>query len=147
MSRASDLERGPLVVAARAAVVAEVADVGGRIDVRSAAADAELRVRSVLERRPGDTGVVEPEGDAARMRLTHGGELGVVGVVDELRLLREPVDGGAPALGHELELPVAIELVAEEVAEAHGPGTQPPHELRQRALVHLEQAEVGVTVC
>ena len=46
-----DVERRPRVPAGRAAVVAEVADVRGRVVVRRAADDAVLRVGRVLERR------------------------------------------------------------------------------------------------
>ena len=138
------LQRRPLVVAARAAVVPEVADVRGRVDVRRAAADAVLRVGRVLQGRAGDTRVVETEGDALCVRLADRGELRVVGVVDERRRLRQPGHGVPPALGDELELAVPVELVAEEVAEADRSRPQPLHELGQRALVHLEQAEVGV---
>src|SRR5439155_16401542 len=42
-----DVERGPRVAATRAAVVAEVADVRCRVDVRRAATDAVLRVGGV----------------------------------------------------------------------------------------------------
>ena len=53
------LERRPRVAAVRAAVVAEVPDVRGRVVVRRSAADAVLRVGGVLEGRPGDSRVVE----------------------------------------------------------------------------------------
>ena len=140
-----DLQRRPGVVAARAAVVAEVADVRGRVGVRRAAADAVLRVGCVLQGRAGHVRVVETEGDAPRVRLADRGELRVVGVEDERRRVRQPGHGFPPALGDELELAVAVELVAEEVAEADRFRPQAPHELGQRGLVHLEQAELGVS--
>ena len=49
----------------------------------------------------------------------------------------------APALGDQLELAVAVELVAEEVAEADGTRPDAPQHLRQRRLVDLEEAELG----
>ena len=51
ISRADDVERRPRVAASRAAVVAEMADVGRGVLVRRAAADAPLRVGRVLQRR------------------------------------------------------------------------------------------------
>src|SRR5262249_40552403 len=59
-----ELETRPRMVAARAPVVAEVADVGGHIVVRRAAADAVLRVRGMLKRGACHAWVVEAEGDA-----------------------------------------------------------------------------------
>ena len=49
----------------------------------------------------------------------------------------------APALGDELELPVAVELVAEEVEEADGARPEAAGDLGQRGLVHLEEPELG----
>ena len=51
------------MTAGRAAVVAEMADVRGRILVRGTAADAPLRVGRVLQLRRGVPGVVEAEND------------------------------------------------------------------------------------
>ena len=71
------------------------------------------------------------------------GELGderVVGVDDERRRVGERGDRRAPALGDVLELAVAVELVAKEVAERHDPRADAPHHLGQRELVDLEQA-------
>ena len=118
ISRAATSSGGRCVVAARTAVVAEVADVRGGVVVRRATADAVLRVGSVLERWAGHARIVETEGDAFRMRLGHRGELRVVGVVDESRLCSQSGHRVPPALGDQLELAVAVELVAEEVAEA-----------------------------
>src|SRR5581483_11405191 len=53
-----DVERRPRVVAARAAVVTEVPDVGRGVVVGRAAADAVLRVGGVLQRRARDAGIV-----------------------------------------------------------------------------------------
>ena len=54
----------------------------------------------------------------------------------------EPGNGVAPALGNVLELAVAVELVAEEVAEAHDAGTGASHHLGEDELVDLEQPEI-----
>ena len=68
---------------------------------------------------------------------------GIVRVHDDRRLGRETRDRRAPALGHELELAVAVELVAEEVAEQQRARPHALECLRKRALVHLEQPELG----
>ena len=82
-SRAATSSGGRAWSPRRAAVVAEVADVGRGVVVRRAAADAVLRVGGVLQRRARDARVVEPERDAAGVRLADRGELRVVGVEDE----------------------------------------------------------------
>ena len=69
-------------------------------------------------------------------------DLRVVAVDDELRV-GEGRDRGPPALGDELELAVAVELVAEEVAEQSACGRTRRGDLGQRALVDLEQPELG----
>ena len=142
-SRAATSSGGRTWSSARAAVVAEVADVGGGVVVRRPAADAVLRVGGVLQGRAGDARIVKAEGDPARVRLTDRGELRIVRVVDETGLCRQLGHRFAPASGHQLELAVPVELVAEEVPEADRSRLQAAHEFRQRALVHLEQAEVG----
>ena len=139
----ADVERRPPVAAARAAVVPEVTHVRGREHVRGAAADAVLRVRRVLELRLGVARVVEPEDDRARPLAGEIADLRVVAVHDERRLRRQGVDRLPPALGDELELAVPIELVAEEVAQADRAGSKSHRNLRQGALVDLEQAELG----
>src|ERR1700751_73980 len=132
------------MVPTRAVVVAEVPDVGGRVFVRGAATHAVLRVGRVLERRPRNARIVEAEGHAPWMRLADGRQLRVVGVVDELGLFRQRSDRLPPALCHELELAVTVELVAKEIAETDRTRSQTPHELRQRTLVDLEQPELSV---
>ena len=111
------VEGRPGVPAGRAAVVTEVADVGGGVVVGRPAANAVLRVGGVLQRGPGLLGVVQPEGHRAgraRCEIAHDG---VVRIHDNGRPAPEGGDGLAPPVGHELELAVAVELVAEEVAE------------------------------
>jgi hypothetical protein len=141
-----DVERGARVVAPRAPVVAEVPDVRGGVLVRRPAADAVLRVGCVLEGRACHARVVEPERDAPRMRVADGGELWIVGVDHEPRLLRQAGDRHTPALGDQLELAVAVELVAEEVAETDGARPQAAEQLGQRAFVDLEQPELGTVL-
>jgi hypothetical protein len=43
-----------------------------------------------------------------------------------------------------LELPVAVELVTEEVAEREGTGPDARGYLREGSLVDLEEAELGI---
>ncbi len=139
-----DLQRRARVPARRAAVVAEMTDIGRGELVRATAADAVPRVRGVLERRPCLPRVVEPVGDGVLTDVRQVADLRVVPVHDQGRAGLEPGDGRAPALGHELELAVAVELVAKEIPEQERPRADAACDLRQRALVHLEQAELGV---
>ncbi len=138
-----DVERGPGVPAAWAAVVAEMADVGGCEVVRRSAAKAVLRVSRVLEVRPGVTRVVQAEAERGRATVGKIRDDGIVGVHDQRRVDGKALGGGAPALGDELQLAVAVELVAEEVAEGEDARLQPRERLGQRGLVHLEQPELG----
>ena len=57
---------------------------------------------------------------------------------------RERPDGLPPPLCEELELAVAVELVAKEVAEAERARPDPPRDLRERGLVDLEEPELRV---
>ena len=136
-----DVERRTCMAAVRACVVTEVPDVGGSIDIRRPAADAVLRIGGVLQRRPRDRRVVDPVHDARAERA----DLRIVAVQHEHRRLGQRRDRSAPPFGDELELAVAVELVAEEVPEADDPWPHPPQHLRQRPLVDLEQAELGVS--
>ena len=88
--------------------------------------------------------VVEAEADDAGPRLRDGRERGVVGVHEHARRVGQVAQRRKPALGDELELAVAVELVAEQVAEAHRPRRELARELGKRALVDLEEAELGV---
>src|SRR5689334_9977066 len=125
-----------------AAVVAEVPDIRGGVLVGRPAANAVLRVGGVLKRGTRDSGVVDAEDDGARVVLREVADLRVVTVEDECRVRRERTDGFAPAGRHVLELAVAVELVAEEVAEADAAWADPRRHLRQRRLVDLEQTEL-----
>jgi hypothetical protein len=87
--------------------------------------------------------IVEPERDGvggARGQVAHHR---VVGVHDDGGACPESRNGRPPAPGHELELAVAVELVAEEVRQADDTRADAARHLRERALVHLEEAEVG----
>src|SRR4051794_24896213 len=106
-----DVQWRPRMPAIRAAIVTEMPDVRGRIVVRRAAAQAVLRVGGVLQCRPGTPWIVEPEHARPRMGAREVAHLRVVAVDDELRV-GEPGDRRAPAARDELELAVAVELVA-----------------------------------
>src|SRR5690242_182422 len=103
-----------------AAVVTEMPDVGRRIHIGRPAADAPLGVGGVLQLRRGVSGVVQPERNRTCMTRGEVAHLWVVPVDDEGRLLRQSRNRHAPALRDELELPVAVELVAEEIPQADG---------------------------
>ena len=135
---------GARVAAARAAVVAEVPDVDREVVVGVPAAHAEARVGGVRRGRR-----ARPRGRRCRSgrrvgwpAASDGGER-VVGRHDERRRGVEVGDELAPALGHELELAVAVELVAEEVAERDRARLELRGDRRQRGLVALEQPELG----
>src|SRR6476620_11779598 len=121
-------------------------DIGSGVLVRSAAADAPLRIGRVLKCRLGVPRIVDAE-DGPRSGpavATEIPDLGVVAVDDQRRVGREILHSRAPAFGDELELAVAIELVAKEIAEADHPRTEPPRDLGEGRLVDLEQAQLGV---
>ena len=137
-----DVELGAAVPADRAAVVAEVTDVRGRELVRRAAANAVLRVGGVLQLRAGMSWIVEPEANRTWPSVGEVRDDGVVRVDDERRLRRHRRDRGTPALGDDLELAVAIELVAEEVAERDDPRSRSRDRFGKRSFVDLEQPEL-----
>ena len=68
----------------------------------------------------------------------------IVRVDDEKRLFGKASDHRPPALGDQLQLPVAVELVAEEVAETHDARPDGGGQVGQRRLVDLEQAQLGI---
>ena len=117
------------MTAVRAAVVAEVADVRRGVLVRRAAAEAVLRVGGVLQRGPREPRVVEAEHGAPAVDAGEVADLRVVAVHDERRV-RQRRDRLAPALRDDLELAVAVELVAEEIAEQERARAEAPRHLR-----------------
>ena len=129
--RRAHLQLRPRVPARRTAVVAEVADVRRGELVRLPAADAVARVGRMLERRPRVPRIVDPVRDRVRAFPGELAHLRVVAVDDEHRLGRQRRGRGPPALGDVLELAVAVELVAEEVAEQHRPRPDAADDLRQ----------------
>ena len=130
-------------MAARAAVVAEMADVRGRVVVGRPARAAVLRVGGMGEALAGDGGVVDPEPERLGTAARDVGQEWVVGVHDRPRRGIEVGDSRAPALGDVLELAVAVELVAEKVPETDGLRPDAAGDVGKRALVDLEEPEVG----
>ena len=117
-----DVRGGAVGVAVGAGVVAEMADEGPLIGVGGAAAAAVLGVVGVLELGKRLARVLDPEvGDAgAPAKLAVAAEVGdqrVVGVEGELAGSLQRGDQLRPLVGEALQLAVAVELVAEEVAE------------------------------
>ena len=104
-----------------------MAHVGGVVPIGPPAAHAVLRVRRVLEPGARQSRIVHAEQECSLASLRERGDERVVGVRDERRPSAEAGDGAPPALGDVLELAVAVELVAEQVAEAHDPWARPPH--------------------
>ena len=127
-----DVERRPRVAAGRAAVVAEMADVGRRVR-RTACRTATQYFESAACWSDGRAwrGSSTPKTTQPAASARELAELRIVGVDDEQRASGERRDRLAPALGDELELAVAVELVAEEVAEADRP--RPRRAARPRA--------------
>jgi hypothetical protein len=78
------------------------------------------------------------------MRAGEFADLRIVAVDGECRPSRERANRLAPPLREDLELAVAVELVAKQVAEAECPRPDPPRDLRKRGLVDLEEPELRV---
>ncbi len=134
------LRFGPLLPAVRAAVVAEVAEVDGVEDVGGAAAAAVLGIGRV--RHPGQRQRIVIDAEVQRLRAlaSEVRDQRVVGVEHEplaLQLI-------GPALGDRLKLAVAVELVAEQVAEQDRARVQLGGDRVEPQLVDLEQAELAV---
>jgi hypothetical protein len=139
-SRGRDVERRPRVAAAGS---------GSRRDGRRRRPRTRTACRSagstssrrVLERRPRLRGSSRPNvtlpGRSARSPTC-----GSSALTTSASRPAAP-HGLAPALGDLLELAVAVELVAEEVAEADRARPDPRGDVREARLVDLEQPELG----
>src|SRR4051794_34965635 len=99
-------------------------DVRGRVLVRRPAAHAVLRVRRVLEGRPRAGRIVDAEHHGTRTVTRELADLRVVPVQGKSCLRRQRLHGRPPPRRDVLQLAVAIELVAEEIAETDGARTQ-----------------------
>ena len=126
-----------------AAVLAEVSDIRGVVGVRRAAADAVLRVRRMLQRGTRVCGSSTPK-RSTRSRPSPSDATSGSSAPTTAAPRAELRDGRPPALGDVLELAIAIELVAEEVREADDARPCASHDLWERELVDLEQAELRV---
>ena len=112
------VERRARVAAVRAGVVAEMPDVDRAVVVGVPAAHAEARVGGVRRgrqrhRRDRRCRSARPPDAPRRCEAVSGSSAATTSVVEGSR----PRDQLAPARRHELELAVAVELIAEEVAE------------------------------
>ena len=118
--------RGPLAAAVRAAVAAEVAEVDGVVVVRRgrSCGSASSRRRAGAPAAPGS----RPRRRSRRPARGSRPEVGhqrVVGVQHEARARRRARRRElGPAVGQQLELAVAVELVAEEVGQQHERGLE-----------------------
>ena len=111
------VERRPGVAAVGAAVVAEVAEVDRLVAVGVAATHARGGVGGVGEVGERHRRIVEAEPDHVAAAVAERADDGIVGGEHEQRLGRQLADHRPPALGHQLQLAVAVELVAEQVRE------------------------------
>ena len=117
-----------------------MADVRCAIVVRPAARAAVLRVGGVGEALAGHGRVVDPEANRVAMPPRDVREERIVGVHERGGSRVEACDSGSPAIGDDLELAVAVELVAEEVAQADRARPDPCGDVREGPLVDLEEA-------
>ncbi len=126
--------------------VSEVADVGGAVGVRPPAGHAVLGVGGVGESLPGDGGIVQAEAEDVGAALRDVGDQWIVGVGHRPRRRVELGHRAAPPLGDELELAVAVELVAKEVSEADGLRPHAAADVGKRPLVDFEEPQLGIGV-
>ena len=97
----------------------------------------------MCQRPASELGVVDPVADGACVAGRDVGGQRIVAARDDRRLGRQLGEHAAPALGDRLELAVAVELVAEEVAQRQRVRLHAAHDRGQRRLVALEQPELG----
>ena len=121
-----------------------MADEGALVGVGMPAAAAVLGVEGVLQLRQRLRGVLDPEVDDARARALIGvaaevGDQRIVGVEDEGAAAGSRRHRLRPLVGQRLHLAVAVELVAEEVAEHDRRRLQLVDDPWQPGLVDLEQ--------
>ncbi len=139
---------GPVGVAVGADVVAQVPDEGALVPIRRAAAPAVLCIVGVLELRERLGRVLDPEvGDArtpAQLAVTSEvRDQGVVGVEGELAGSLQLGHQDRPLVREPLQLAVAVELVAEEVAEHQQARMKAGRDAGEPGLVELEEALVA----
>ncbi len=140
--RGGDLRDRSLAAAVGAAVAAHVAKVDRLVDVRVAAVAAVLRVGGVLHAGQRLGVVLHAEVGHLRAVAPEVGDQRVVGVEHEARPPVQPLDQLRPAVGEQLELAIAVELVAEQVGEQQQPRVELLGHARQPGLVDLEQPQL-----
>ena len=138
-----DVRRRALAAAVRAAVAPHVPEVDGLVCVGVAAVAAVLRVRGVLElgERLGVVGHAEVHDPVASPAEV--GDERIVGIEHEARAAGLGGHELRPAVGQQLELAVAVELVPEQVGEQVEAGVHRLRDPRQPGLVDLEEAELA----
>ena len=135
---------GPALAAVGAVVDAEVPQVDRVVFVGVAAAAAVLGVRGVLHLGGGHRRVLDAEVAHAGVLASEVGDQGVVRVGGQLRARRQGGHRRGPAVGDRLQLAVAVELIAEQVAQHDGPRAQLGQHPIKPELVELEQPELAV---
>ena len=90
--------------------------------------------------------VLQPEVDHSRAASPEVGDQRIVGVQHEPRAGRRAGNELGPAVGDQLELAVAVELITEEVGQQQQPRPQLGGNARKPGLVDLEQAELAAPV-
>ena len=142
-----DVRHRSVGAAIGAPVVPQVADESAVVDVGCPAAAAVLRVEGVLQLGQRLAGVLDPEVGDPRpaAEVTIAAEVRdqrIVGVQGELAGTLERGHELHPFVSESLQLAVAVELVAEEVAEDQQAGMQMRRDPGEPRLVELEEALV-----
>jgi hypothetical protein len=126
-----------------AAVAAEVAEVNGLVQIGGATVAAVLGVGGVLHLGQGLRVVFQAEVGHVAAPAAEIGHERVVGVEDEGRAPVQALHQPGPGVGEQLELAVAVELVAEEVRQEQQPRLDGLGHLRQPGLVDLEEPDLA----
>src|SRR5262245_21147540 len=89
--------------------------------------------------------IVESKRDATRPNvIADRGKGRVIDVDDHRGSRRQSQQGRPPAGGNRVELAVAVELIAEEIVEEYEGWFEPARDLRQRRLIALDDADLGL---
>ena len=139
---AGDRRRWPRRAAAVAVVVAQVPQEHVVVAVRRAAAAAVLGVRGVLQTGQRHRRILDAEVHDVGAIAPEVGDQRVVGVEDQRGAGRLGHDA-RPAVGDDVQLAVAVELVAEQVGQQQRARADLRDELVEPELVDLEQTGVA----
>ena len=138
------LRHRPLAPAVRAAVAAEVAEVDRLVGVGGAAVTAVLGVGGVLHARQRLRVVLDTEiGHAGSRPRPRSATSGSSAFSTKRARPSSRRDQLRPAVREQLQLAVAVELVAEEVGEEQEAGLHLVGHAREPRLVDLEQPELA----